>query len=78
LKTLKLPKSVTDAGLEHLKNLTNLVTLELEGAAGVTDAGLAFVENLPNLKYLTTRGTGVTKAHVEQLKKKRKGLLIFD
>ena len=36
---------VTDAGMEHLKNLGELQTLYI-GATHVTDAGLKYLENL--------------------------------
>jgi len=37
---------VTDAGLEHLKGLTNLLSLTLNGCYEVTDAGLEHLKGL--------------------------------
>ena len=62
-------KSVTDAGLSHLKGMANLKDLDL-GSANVTDAGLATVSGLGNLKFLTlynTRITGTGLAHLKNL-----------
>ena len=62
---------ITDAGLVHLKGLTNLQTLTL-GASQVTDAGLV---HLKGLSKLETLGLGITKitdaglVHLEGLTK---------
>jgi hypothetical protein len=50
---------VTDAGLVHLKGLTRLRTLWLEGT-GVTDAGLAHLRGASELNNLRLQGTGIT------------------
>jgi internalin A len=47
---------VTDAGLAHLRELTNLQTLGLNGTQ-VTDAGLANLRGLTNLSELSLNGT---------------------
>jgi len=52
LKRLNLDKcQVTDAGLVHLKGLSNLEFLHI-GSTRVTDTGLAELEGLKNLKHL--------------------------
>ena len=48
--------NITDAGLAHVIELTQLTTLEL-GYTKVTDAGLAKLESLVNLKQLDVRET---------------------
>lgn len=45
------PKRITDAGMKHLGELTNLEWLYLSGA-GITDAGLAHVRGLKKLERL--------------------------
>jgi hypothetical protein len=59
---------VTDAGLEHLKGLTQLQTLLLDNTA-VTDAGLEHLKGLTQLKSLHLGGTKVTDAGVNELRK---------
>ena len=54
----KAPK-VTDAGVEHLRNLPRLESLWLDGT-GITDDGLAHLKGLRTLKELGLRGTSVT------------------
>ena len=58
---------VTDAGLEHLKGLTNLRRLYLSGTK-VTDAGLEHLKGLTNLEHLSLSSTKVTDAGLEHLK----------
>ena len=58
---------VTDADLEHLKGLTQLRELYLEGAK-VTDAGLEHLERLTQLQVLDLSGTAVTDAGLEHLR----------
>ena len=58
---------VTDAGLSHLKGLTNLQTLWLTGTWGVTDAGLEHLKALTKLKSLHLDRTNVTDEGVEKL-----------
>ena len=58
---------VTDAGLKHLRGLTNLETLELSHTQ-ITDDGLKHLTGLPNLNYLELAGTKITDAGLECLK----------
>jgi serine/threonine protein kinase/Leucine-rich repeat (LRR) protein len=62
----RIPK-VEDAGLDHLKGLTNLSYLDLDGAA-VTDAGLERLKGLTHLTYLDLGATRVTDAGLGHLK----------
>jgi hypothetical protein len=57
---------VTDAGLEHLKELTDLRRLDLDGSQ-VTDAGLQRLKGLTNLIQLELSDTQVTDAGLEHL-----------
>jgi len=59
-------EGVTDAGLAHLAELTNLTRLALAGT-GVTDAGLAHLAGLTNLTMLTLAATSVTDAGLAHL-----------
>jgi hypothetical protein len=56
----------TDAGLVHLKGLTQLRRLYL-GDNDVSDAGLVHLRGLTNLKLLNLRGTQVTDAGLPHL-----------
>jgi hypothetical protein len=59
--------NIDDAGLAHVKNLTNLKTLNLGGTA-ITDAGLSSLERLTNLEQLMLFKTRVTDAGLDHLK----------
>ena len=59
---------VTDAGLEHLKESSQLRTVMLNQTQ-VTDAGLAHLRGLTQLQRLDLSGTRVTAAGVAQLQK---------
>ena len=59
---------LTDAGLAHLKGLTNLQTLDLKGTQ-VSDAGLTHLKLLTNLQTLWLLGTQVSVAGVQELQK---------
>lgn len=58
---------MTDAGLVHLKGLTNLESLNLKGT-GITDAGLVYLMGLTKLQRLNVGATGVTDEGVKQIK----------
>jgi hypothetical protein len=58
---------VTDAGLEHLRGLTELILLNLMNTQ-VTDAGLEHIKGLKNLQTLNLTGTKVTDEGVKNLK----------
>jgi internalin A len=57
---------VTDAGLEHLKGLTSLQMLKLNGTK-VSDAGLVHLKGLTGLKMLELLDTPVTEDGVNDL-----------
>ena len=56
---------VTDEGLEQLKPLANVRTLNLYYAEYVTDAGIAHLKNWRTLVHLNVRGTKVTSTLFE-------------
>jgi len=60
-------RQVTDAGLEHLKGLTELQVLNLY-VTSITDAGLEHLKGLTNLRSLDLYDTNVTDAGLEHLK----------
>ena len=62
----QLRRQVTDSGLVHLKGLTSLQYLSLDGTK-VTDAGLVHLKGLTELRSLRLRKTQVTNAGVEDL-----------
>lgn len=57
--------NVTDAGLEHLRGLTDLNELDLS-QSDVTDAGLASLEGLTKLRRLSLYRTKVSNAGVRE------------
>ncbi len=59
--------SANDAGLRHIKVLTDLNELNLDGT-NVTDAGLLHVQELTKLEWLGLVDTNVTDAGLEHLK----------
>ena len=69
LETLGLYSNpnVTDAGLVHLANLTDLEVVQLQ-FTGMTDAGLAYLEHLEGLRSIDMRGTKVTPAAADQFR----------
>ncbi len=63
---------LTDAALETLRGLANLLDLDLTMSAGITDAGLQSIEDLHTLEGLHLAGTAVGDAglaHLERLTK---------
>ena len=58
---------LTDAGLVHLKGLTNLQDFHLDDTQ-ITDAGLVHLKGLTNLQSLYLYETQVTDAGVAELK----------
>ena len=69
LRALGLPEGVDDAQIVHLKGLTKLKYLCLEGAAGVTDDAMPYLAGLQDLESLRLEGTSITDHSMEQLKK---------
>ena len=59
---------MSDAGLVHLKGLTNLGVLRLKDT-NVTDAGLVHLGGLTSLGILDLNDTAVTDRGVAELKK---------
>ncbi len=59
--------SVTDAGMQYIKELKNLSKLHLEKTA-VTDDGLAHLSGLERLEYLNLYGTAVSDNGLQHLK----------
>jgi hypothetical protein len=57
---------VTDAGLKQLKDLSNLLELDLSETR-ITDAGLVHLKELPDLTRLSLRGTEVTDTGLEHI-----------
>jgi hypothetical protein len=70
LESLQLRAThITDAGLKHLSNLTNLKDLDLYGTSGISDAGIDHIAVLAALEKLDVTGTQVTpigRARLEQ------------
>ncbi|MEK6235609.1 MAG: hypothetical protein N2C14_12945, partial [Planctomycetales bacterium] len=73
LETLHLiDTQCTDAGLDRLRTLGELVHLRLEGDANgrcFTDAGLRSLSNCGNLQQLVLYGKGFTNSAVEHLRR---------
>ena len=53
----------------HLKGLTNLEYLYLEGCRDITDAGLVHLKGLTNLQELDLEDTQATDAGIAELQK---------
>ncbi|MCS7272507.1 MAG: hypothetical protein NZ703_15595, partial [Gemmataceae bacterium] len=61
---------ITDAGLAHLAQLTQLQQLDLESCSKITDAGLAHLAPLTQLQHLNLRGCdNITDAGLAHLAK---------
>ena len=61
------PKLGSDAGLEHINELTQLQMLTLSGTK-ITDAGLVHIKDLSKLTSLDLRECGITDAGLEHIK----------
>ncbi len=59
---------ITDAGLQHLAELSQLSGLNVEGTQ-VTDVGLEHLEEMSHLDWLRLSGTKVTNEGVKKLQK---------
>jgi len=59
---------ITDAGLVHLKELTQLRTVNLWSCKGITDAGLVHLKGLTELEFLGLSGTNISDAGLVNLK----------
>ena len=68
---------ITDAGLIHLKGMTKLVNLHLDGTS-ITDAGLVHLKELTNLKALYISETQVTDVGIAELQKALPKCTIID
>ncbi|QDV16223.1 Leucine Rich repeats (2 copies) [Gimesia panareensis] len=60
-------RTISDAGLVHLKELNNLTTLELAGTK-ISDAGLEHLKELNNLTTLNLTSTRISDAGLVHLK----------
>ena len=58
LRSLSLPRTIDDSGLEHVEKLIGLKRLSLNGS-GVNDFGLIYVAKLPQLEFLDLTDTQV-------------------
>jgi len=65
---LQTNKQVTDAGLEHLKELTKLKVINLNGNPQLSDECLEYLKGLANLERLYIGGTEVSDTGLEHLK----------
>ena len=69
---------LTDAGLVHLKGLTNLEALFLSGCEKITDAGLVHLKDLTNLEVLgLAANENITDSSVAELQKALPNCVIF-
>jgi Leucine-rich repeat (LRR) protein len=72
LDTLSISSStVTDAGLAHLRSLTNLQVLDLGDCPKISDKGLVHLKGLTRLRDLLLPGTQVSDAGLAHLKRLR-------
>ncbi len=70
LKSLDLEwcEKITDSGLAHLKGLTKLEKLNLDGTK-ITDEGLAHLKGLTKLEWLHLYSTAITDEGLVHLKR---------
>lgn len=59
--------SVSDYGLENIKNLTTLEVLDIWSVPQMTDATIDIIAGLPNLQELSIRETDITDAAIDKL-----------
>lgn len=64
---LRLGPGITDAGLAHLKGLTQLTELRLDNAESVTDVGVKYLKRLRNLESLSLQYTKVGDAAMREI-----------
>ena len=69
--------NVSDGGLKKLAGLSRLERLNLSNSGKITDIGLQYVHSLPCLEFLDARGTKVTAAGVEDLRRAHPEALII-
>lgn len=67
-ESTKLTNSITDAGLTHLRQLSNLRSLIL-AATGITGNGLVHLQSLSKLNLLDINDTGISNEDVRHLQK---------
>ena len=66
LKELSLcDAQITDAGMKHLRQLTNLVVLDLSYCPHVSEAGLRELEGLTKLRSVRSEGMGFSRERFE-------------
>ncbi len=72
LQVLDLGGDVTDAGLKHLQNLTQLQEIRIHRTnttnTNITDAGLKHLEGLVSLRELDLYGTNITDLGLQSIK----------
>jgi hypothetical protein len=66
---------VTDEGLTHVKELTQLTTLGLSDTQ-IGDAGLAHLNRLTNLKSVNLHGARTTAEGIRRLEQASPGLVV--
>ena len=66
LGSLKFPETCSDKGIQHLRNLSNLKTLEI-GGMGITDKGAVHVSGLHKLTRLHLFDTSIGQSGMEAL-----------
>jgi hypothetical protein len=62
-------EAITNDDLAHLKNISNLKSLDLRGTR-ITDEGLVHVETISTLEFVNLQRTGVTAEAADRLRKK--------
>lgn len=67
IQSLQIVGAVTDAGMKHVKGLSQLRELLLQGVP-ITDAGVAHVEDMSELRTLDLAATRITDHGLEHFK----------